>query len=156
MILSSIDSYVSTNFLFNIHYQLRKYIIEDTCIHTIFQPGLNPYAPFSFPFWFSFVFIFFPMIVREGFLFTYFIWISWNQIKCNEIYIKPCFMKSSERNISQCILALWYFKVCCRVITYHNNINVLVKRRSSRPEVFCRKDVLRNFAKFTGKGLQLY
>ena len=63
-------------------------------------------------------------------------------------------MKSSERNISQCILALWYFKVCCRVITYHNNMNVLVKRRSSRPEVFCRKDVLRNFAKFTGKHLR--
>ena len=27
--------------------------------------------------------------------------------------------------------------------------------RSSRPEVFCKKSVLRNFAKFTG-GLQLY
>ena len=25
--------------------------------------------------------------------------------------------------------------------------------RSSRPEVFCRKDVYRNFAKFTGKHL---
>ena len=55
---------------------------------------------------FSFVLIFFPIIVRGGFLFTYFIWISWNQIKCNEIYIKLCFMKQSERNISQCILAL--------------------------------------------------
>ena len=34
---------------------------------------------------------------RGGFLFTYFIWILWNQIKCNEIYIKLCFMKQSER-----------------------------------------------------------
>ena len=25
--------------------------------------------------------------------------------------------------------------------------------RSSRPDVFCKKDVLRNFAKFTGKHL---
>ena len=29
----------------------------------------------------------------EGFLFVCFIWISWKQIKCNEIWIKPCFMK---------------------------------------------------------------
>ena len=29
---------------------------------------------------------------REGFLFIYFVWILWNQIKCNEIYIKLCFM----------------------------------------------------------------
>ena len=28
-----------------------------------------------------------------------------------------------------------------------------VNFRSSRPEVFCKKDVLRNFAKFTGKHL---
>ena len=26
------------------------YTIEGTCIHTIFQPGLNPYAAFSFCF----------------------------------------------------------------------------------------------------------
>ena len=36
------------------------------------------------------------IIVPGGFLFTYFIWISWNQIKCNqgwcnEIYIKTVF-----------------------------------------------------------------
>ena len=30
---------------------------------------------------------------RGGFLFTYFIRISWNQIKCNKIYIKLYFMK---------------------------------------------------------------
>ena len=29
-------------------------------------------------------------------------------------------------------------------------------KRSSRPEVFCKKDVLRNFAKFTGKHLPSY
>ena len=28
-----------------------------------------------------------------------------------------------------------------------------VKSRSSRPEVFCKKDILTNFAKFTGKHL---
>ena len=34
-------------------------------------------------------------------------------------------------------------------------LNVLqyIKIRSSRPEVFCKKGVLRNFAKFTGKHL---
>ena len=34
-------------------------------------------------------------------------------------------------------------------------LNVLqyIKIRSSRPEVFCKKGVLRNFAKFTGKRL---
>ena len=30
---------------------------------------------------------------------------------------------------------------------------ILCSLRSSRPEVFCRKSVLRNFAKFTGKHL---
>ena len=28
-----------------------------------------------------------------------------------------------------------------------------IKHRTSRPEVFCKKDVLKNFAKFTGKHL---
>ena len=31
--------------------------------------------------------------------------------------------------------------------------NVVITDRSSRPEVFCKKGVLRNFAKFTGKHL---
>ena len=39
----------------------------------------------------------FHIIVRGGFLFTYFIWISWNQIKFNEICIKLCFMKVSDK-----------------------------------------------------------
>ena len=52
---------------------------------------------------------FFLMMVLGGFLFTYFIRISWNQIKCNEICIKLCFMKQSERYISQCILAFIKF-----------------------------------------------
>ena len=30
-----------------------------------------------------------------------------------------------------------------------------IQNRSSRPEVFCKKGVLRNFAKFTGKHLKL-
>ena len=44
---------VSTKFLFIINHQLRNYIIEDTCIHTIFQLGLKSYAPFSFCFFLS-------------------------------------------------------------------------------------------------------
>ena len=36
---------------------------------------------------------FFLIIDRGGFLFTYFIRISWNQIKCNKVCIKLCFMK---------------------------------------------------------------
>ena len=35
----------------------------------------------------------------------------------------------------------------------HFNI-VLSTDRSSRPEVFCKKGVLKNFAKFTGKRLR--
>ena len=34
---------------------------------------------------------------------------------------------------------------------FRNNTSVV---RSSRPEVFCKKGVLRNFAKFTGKHLR--
>ena len=33
-------------------------------------------------------------------------------------------------------------------------IFIVQKSHSSRPEVFCQKDVLRNFAKFTGKHLR--
>ena len=33
----------------------------------------------------------------------------------------------------------------------HRFITTFIKCRSSPPEVFCKKDVLRNFAKFTGK-----
>ena len=124
MIRSSIDSWVSTKFLFIINRQLRKYIMEGTCIHTMFQPGLNSYPPFSFVFCFLlslenvytispnlnksfyFEYSFFLIIIWGGFLFTYFVWISWNQITCNEICIKLCFMKWSERNISECIPAL--------------------------------------------------
>ena len=32
-------------------------------------------------------------------------------------------------------------------------IYVVIKHRSSHPDVFCKKGVLRNFAKFTGKHL---
>ena len=35
--------------------------------------------------------------------------------------------------------------------SYKHHIFVTKKFRSSRPEVFCKKDVCRNFAKFTGK-----
>ena len=33
------------------------------------------------------------------------------------------------------------------------NNKKVIKRRSSRPAVFCKKGVIRNFAKFTGKHL---
>ena len=52
---------------------------------------------------------FFLMNVCGGFLFTYFIRISWSQIKCSEICIKLCLMES-ERYISQCILVFKYFE----------------------------------------------
>ena len=39
-----------------------------------------------------------------------------------------------------------------RDLTFWRNV-ILSMGRSSRPEVFCKKDVLRNFAKFTGKHL---
>ena len=32
-------------------------------------------------------------------------------------------------------------------------VKIYCKNRSSRPEVFCKKGILRNFAKFTGKHL---
>ena len=52
MMRNSIGSKVSTKFFLNINHQVRKYITEGTFIHTIFQLGLNPYAPFSFYFLF--------------------------------------------------------------------------------------------------------
>ena len=38
-----------------------------------------------------------------------------------------------------------------RLYYSHRFITTFIKCRSSPPEVFCKKDVLRNFAKFTGK-----
>ena len=40
-----------------------------------------------------------------------------------------------------------------RIVLAINLLKVLV--RSSRPDVFCKNDVLRNFAKFTGKHMFL-
>ena len=42
---------------------------------------------------------------------------------------------------------------CATILESLNNYFRLKKRRSSRPEVFCKKVVLRNFRKFTGKHL---
>ena len=41
----------------------------------------------------------------------------------------------------------------CDVTSHASDVNDNVKASSSRPEVFCKKGVLRNFAKFTGKHL---
>ena len=38
------------------------------------------------------------------------------------------------------------------MLSYHYSL-FYIKGRKSRPEVFCKKSVLRNFAKFTGKHL---
>ena len=43
--------------------------------------------------------------------------------------------------------------ICIISVTVRVAWNGLVIVRSSRPEVFCKKDVLKNFAKFTGKHL---
>ena len=52
-----------------------------------------------------------------------------------------------------CVNKYWFNKstpkFACKENVYANT------GRSSRPEVFCRKGVLRNFAKFTGKHLHL-
>ena len=41
-----------------------------------------------------------------------------------------------------------------QLISYFNEVNFfLIEFRSSRPEMFCRKGVLKNFAKFTGNHL---
>ena len=59
---------------------------------------------------------------------------KYNAIIINRIYLGGSKDKLQEKWI--CLL------ICCRC-------------RSSRPEVFCKKDVLGNFAKFTGKHLCL-
>ena len=41
----------------------------------------------------------------------------------------------------------------CYLVYYHQKLPFGVIFRSSRPEVFCKKGVLRNFSKFTGKHL---
>ena len=109
--------------LFIIHHQLRKYIIEGTWIQTIFYQGLIQAFLFLFVFcfvdfleniqsinyklnfWFPLEFIFSYYNSKKFLFFVYVIWISWNQINCNEMYIKWCFMAWFEINISQCILA---------------------------------------------------
>ena len=45
----------------------------------------------------------------------------------------------------------WFRKLCVSYKIVKENISF----RSSRPEPFCKKGVLRNFAKFTGKHLFL-
>ena len=55
-----------------------------------------------------------------------------------------------------------FFKEISQSFNYRNHLLILLSRnwssrcifvRSSSPEVFCRKGVLRNFLKFTGKDL---
>ena len=47
-----------------------------------------------------------------------------------------------------------YWSYCARNRAITTNVNCLIFiLRSSCPEVFCKKDVLRNFAKFKGKHL---
>ena len=50
-----------------------------------------------------------------------------------------------------------FFKVFEQFLATHTQTvssrNLRFRYRSSRPEVFCKKGVLRNFAKFTGKHL---
>ena len=63
---------------------------------------------------------------------------SWSQLQHPTLSItrnkfKPCICYKK----SKCLMQWWH---------YWTN-------RSSRPEVFCKKGVLRNFAKFTGKHL---
>ena len=65
------------------------------------------------------------------------------------------FSEIHNKNNSRAIpldFAPWYlllfldFCICTQVL-------ILVPSRSSRPELFCKKGVLRNFSKFTGKHL---
>ena len=74
--------------------------------------------------WFSFRFIFL-MIVLWGFFFTYFICISWNQTKCNEICIKLVFDEIIWKNISQSIIALilGVYDICFKYIVMVTRIN---------------------------------
>ena len=44
----------------------------------------------------------------------------------------------------------------CRCFTFSQALRNRPLDRSCCPEVFCKKGVLKNFAKFTGKNLQLY
>ena len=60
----------------------------------------------------------------------------------------------------------YYFNECKTIQSYNrvdarfqiaknliNNLNSISNGKSSRPEVFCQKSILRNFVKFTGKHL---
>ena len=71
------------------------------------------------------------------------------------------------KKISKHIMCLTYYKQrnLCLSDMYHSSQQILKARfRSTRPEVFYKKGVYRNFSKFTGKhlcqsllfGLQLY
>ena len=67
------------------------------------------------------------------------------------LYSEPC--DNNASNLIICNISVLLVKTVFRhrkLKTYNtNNTN----ERSSRPEVFCKKGILRNFAKFTGKHL---
>ena len=45
------------------------------------------------------------------------------------------------------------FLLVCFSLTYKISLYDFIISKSSRPEVFCKKDILKNFAKFAGKHL---
>ena len=50
------------------------------------------------------------------------------------------------------MIKFWETRKQCKLLILRYQL-LLTKLRGSRPEVFCKKGVLRNFAKFTGKEL---
>ena len=62
------------------------------------------------------------------------------------IYVFKC--KKVFVNLFECYFTDFLWASSSRAI-----LGGLHNFRSSRPEVFCKKDVLKNFAKFTGKHL---
>ena len=68
-------------------------------------------------------------------------------IKHNRVRCIP-----TQRRIQDPIKNLWW-RLFERLINNFQSLTIFSKNRSSRPEVFCKKGVLRNFVKLTGKHL---
>ena len=87
----------------------------------------------------------------QKFLFNhmfYFVFINESNDYQSQISVENCKSKTGARNIYQISIKTWMGKHL-----FTTNFHVFEKTvvRSSRPEVFCKECVLRNFTKFTGK-----
>ena len=89
----------------------------------------------------------------------YFDWLKKQSLNDIRIYINLIgilllWLTGYNKNVNFLFQGVWTITCHLKIEKEQNYIPVLgMLYRSSRPDVFCKKDVLRNFGKFTGKHL---